>query len=236
MSFEDDDNEDDLEFEKNGDFDINDFKISSGGLDMTSPEWQEYVLKQFQPNELYNGHPNVRGLNRIVQKLVGPIVGRDLTTVQSPNSQNGYCATVEYAIRVVGKNGVEYVAASVGDASRENCKYPFSLHLSPMAETRAEARAIRKLLNLFVASAEEVDVPKDQPEWLLKNNIVTDSQLNLINKWGKRTDVNLPKLLASKEIQKDKMSKDEAADIIKTLENYQREEVPSDLVGFEELT
>ena len=42
--------------------------------DYLSPEWSDFVLSQFNKDELSDGAPNVHGLRRVAQLLLGPIV------------------------------------------------------------------------------------------------------------------------------------------------------------------
>ena len=56
--------------------------------DYLSPEWDAYVMEQFAPHELMDGHPNAAGLRRVAELLLGPIIESGPTQV-FPSEGNG---------------------------------------------------------------------------------------------------------------------------------------------------
>jgi hypothetical protein len=125
----------------------------------TSPEWQNYVLSQFSPDELYQGkHPNVNGLRRVVELVIGPIISGRVNTkdvTYHDSYGGGFRVTAEYEITIMSKTG-EVVFSSVADAGPDNTDKIYRRYPAAMAETRAEARALRKALKIQVAASEEL--------------------------------------------------------------------------------
>lgn len=130
----------------------------------TDPEWQDYVLSHLADDELMNGNPTVDGLRRIAPIVLQLEVTGTAKVIQAPNKPNGMVATVEYSIRAAsaGPTRPFLFITECADASPDNCDVPYSLHPSAMAATRAEGRALRKLLKLRkLTTAEEVATPRE---------------------------------------------------------------------------
>jgi hypothetical protein len=66
--------------------------------DMHDSAWSDYVIRQFEPDEMYNGLPTTDGCRRIVNKLLGPIVESVPIIAQSPSPQNDNHATVGWRL------------------------------------------------------------------------------------------------------------------------------------------
>jgi hypothetical protein len=165
--------------------------------------WNDYVIGQFQENEMEDGRPKVNGLRRLTRKLIGPILRGEANTKQFPMPENGFRATVEYTVEVLNKYQLEeddegpytLIFTDVGDAYPDNMRGPreFSLFLPQNASTRAEVRALRKALNLDVAGVEELT---DQPmsERALTGKI-ENSLITKIDVKCEQLDVNAMKLI-----------------------------------------
>jgi hypothetical protein len=93
---------------------------------MEDIDWTDWVLSQFEPDELDNGYPKANGLRRLVRVVQG----------EKP-----------YTMKF----------ADVADAYIDNIKGDmFVVFPTANASTRAEVRALRKMLNIGVAAAEEL--------------------------------------------------------------------------------
>ena len=66
--------------------------------DYLSPEWDAYVMSQFEPNELIDGYPNVAGLRRVAELLLGPILESGPSQVFPVVGNGAGRATVVYAV------------------------------------------------------------------------------------------------------------------------------------------
>jgi len=165
----------------------------------TDPEWNDYVLSHLTPEELLNGNPTTDGLRRIAPLVLQTSVVGRAHVVQAPNKPNGMVATVEYTVTAgiitfpgTGHGLVETVV-ECADASPENCEIPYSLHPSAMAATRAEGRALRKLLKLRrVTTAEEVAIPSTQSVKTEDGTpyYIQFNQYTALNTLFKKTDLN----------------------------------------------
>lgn len=160
----------------------------------TDPGWQDYVLSHLEPDEVTNGNPTTDGLRRIAPIVLGHGVQGTAHVVQAPNKNNGMVATVEYTVSIPQMNGIIYNQAlytDCADASPENCNPPFSLHPTAMASTRAEGRALRKLLKLKkIATAEELDTPRDTKQENGDPLFMNYSQFSVLNTLFKQNNLN----------------------------------------------
>ncbi len=148
-----------------------------------SPNWSDYVLSQFENDELGDGkNPTVPGMRRLLQKLLGDTVftGPVQTSQHYPeNPLEVGRASCIYEIRVEWRFGmIGYIAegdvdnysppvrvfrASAG-SYLGNTDNDFAIYPEAIAETRAESRALRKALGLKNVVAHEELTSKDARE------------------------------------------------------------------------
>ena len=170
----------------------------TGEINITpsSPDWNEYVLQHFQPDELVDGNPSVDGLRRVTELLLGQIVVGKAVVVQSPSPENDGRCVVSYNVQVRDKTNPDnpYDAmeqTSVADCFAGNCDPRFAVFASAVAETRAEGRALRKLLRLRkVIAAEEAGLVPAEENGL--NGKITTTQISFIETLCQRNDINIP--------------------------------------------
>lgn len=159
----------------------------------TDPGWQDYVLGHLTEDEFMNGNPTTDGLRRIAPLVLkSPIYGRARVS-QAPNQPNGMVATVEYTVGLVSDSilGSDESYTDCADASPQNCNPPFSLHPTAMASTRAEGRALRKLLKLRkVATAEELDTPRDIKDNEGNPTYINFNQFSALKNLFKKNNLN----------------------------------------------
>jgi hypothetical protein len=149
-----------------------------------SPLWNEYVLRQFTDEELYDGNPTCDGLRRVAQQLLGPIFSQRITKILGPTRDNNGTSTVCVELTIYNKYiDHEMVIEEVADVNSENTDAPYNKYPSATASSRAEARALRKALQLRnVYAAEEVSEVADTDSgnnWEIDTPI-DDSQINVI--------------------------------------------------------
>lgn len=209
-------------------------------------EWTDYVLGFLSDDEKIAGNPTTDGLRRIFEKVLNCVViSADSTVSQSPNIENERRATVIHSLTYVIKNDDEpeyskyRTVSGAADVYWGNCDKVYRNHPVAVAETRAEGRALRRALKLRkVVAAEEIakDIDTDH---LDENNLnkINNTQINFIDVFGKRLNINIIKLLKSLDINVENvyhMSYDDAVKSIKILSSYQQTNtVPSDLVGYD---
>ena len=175
---------------------------------MDSPQWADYVLSQFRSDEMEQGNPTCDGLRRVTEYLIGPIVGRDVRVHQAPNKENFGTATVVCSVKVLNNIPDHILYEMVmqeedaADVNRYNTQKPFYLHPTATATTRAEARALRKILRLKkVVAAEELageDTDDFADAWK-PSDPVQDEQINLLDIVCQRCDINVMEYINSGE-------------------------------------
>jgi hypothetical protein len=211
-----------------------------------SPEWNEYVLKQFLPDELVQGNPTADGLRRVTEKLLGPIVSSMAQVIESASTENNNRATVQYNVQVLWKLNDDrfdtiVMCTEVADVYSGNTEAPYHLHPSSTAATRAEARALRKLLRLKkVVAAEELAGNVAQEDTTKETwnpvELIDQNQIAMLNLVCKRYDINLHKYINMGTNKYDSIREiplDVARKMTAHINKYQNSEVPPALKGYE---
>lgn len=202
------------------------------------PEWHDFVMSQFVPEELDDkGNPKVDGLRRVTEGLLGEVI--ESRPIQS-TSQDGVAA-VNWILVIawLGDNpsidlSGDYKVptrtfGAFADANPNNCKAPYSNFLASMADTRAEAKAFRRALRLRCIAAEEVQLGDNTFEEKVSdgsfkdNEPINDSQKALITTVADRLNIDIGKLVDSihKHRTLESLTKAEAAVVIRQLTIYQ---------------
>lgn len=215
---------------------------------MLSPEWHDYAMTLFEENELVNGHPLVAGLRRVCELVLGPMTFSGPTWVK-PTDRDDHHGRATVVFTVEFANGIK--CAEVADSWEGNTDDTFCAFAVAIASTRAEARALRKVLKIRGVAAEELtkkDTAKIVRDISKQNNSssgdyddssrMSDAQYNFIDIKCKQLNVDGAKLL--KDIfsvsNSRKISKKVASDIIDRLNEYQRDKntIPSEIAGYNE--
>lgn len=166
---------------------------------MKDPEWSDYVISKFESDEMINGNPTVDGLRRVTELVLGPIIDCQTEVVQVPTKENEGRATAICTVTVFVGNYEKRVGGS-GDAWHKNTDMPYSKFPVAMAETRAEGRALRRLLQLrkVVAAEELSDNLTDEQDYTQK---ISDNQVNFIEVFckpeGRGLNINVAKFINS---------------------------------------
>jgi hypothetical protein len=215
-----------------------DAEINAAPPHPASPEWSDYVLKQFEEDEVIDGNPSVDGLRRVTKKIIGEIVGSRCRVIQCPNPQNDYSSTVEHEITIEKDNGGILVYNETADVTVMNCDPEFRRFASSTASTRAEARALRKALGLrkVVAAEEVTEVAPEDPN---NPGMITPNQVNFMLQLCRRCNINFMKYINLGKTKYDNASKIPYATAIKMvghLSDFQRnpEKIPEAIKGWEE--
>lgn len=220
--------------------------IAEGAPSITSPEWSDYVMSQFDKSELMDGMPLAAGLRRVAELLCGHIVFSGPTQVFPPQNESSHGrATVVWKVEF--DNGMCF--SDVADCWEGNTDDTFCAFAVATAATRAEARALRKALRIRAVAAEEVT--KKNTAAIVRNAVkessegeydeasrMTDPQSNFISVKCKQLNINPVSLF--KELFKlsttRKITKKAASDAIDRLNEFQRnsEEIPDGIKGYVE--
>jgi len=221
-----------------------DEEVSSGPVDMKDPRWNEYVMSQFVPEELYDGNPTVDGLRRVAELLIGDIVSVDTDIKQTPdlNNEKSATATVTVSFRLHGTDDYRTYSGSA-DAGPHNLDRVFKAFPVAMAETRAEGRALRRALRLRNIAAEEA-APKPEAENNADTNAekagIKDHQLTGIALLASRANVNVEKLVQSLASEGKlsnntigKLSEADGAALCQAISGYQGKPLPEEISGYD---
>ena len=189
---------------------------------------------------MVDGNPTVDGLRRITELVLGPIVHTETEIVQVPTKENEGRATAVCTVAVlVGDTGYSRKASGSGDAWHKNTDMPYSKFPVAMAETRAEGRALRRVLQLRkVVAAEELSARATDSQDEDYSESVNENQSNFIDVMcksdGRGMDIDVEKFVTSQypHIKNmDQLTHFEASSLIQMLSRYQQnmEDVPDSI-------
>lgn len=192
------------------------------------PKWTEYVLSHLHPNEKSDGYPTMQGLRRLVEYFVGPIVETRSNVVMAPSDMNGNHATVVTTVVVEKKNGTFTVVEGCANANDLNVDKKYKKFPVSMAQSRAEARAYTRVLNLHTVSADEV-VNEGEIE---DQDLITEKQIKTIENICNRANIKLEKVLEkhglANTLLKD-IKDSKARELLALLISYEQTGVPEEL-------
>ena len=219
---------------------------------ITSPEWHDYVMQFFQPNELVEGNPITAGLRRVAELLLGDIMESGPINVVAPSNDDGPGrATVTYRVTFNWMNsGQMRTYADTADVWHGNTDDLFCAHPVATASTRAEGRALRKALKIRALAAEElskkdiVSIVKQTPapkttdgDWNPEDRI-SSQQMGFIDNKCKQLDISVSGFINSGKnsySRIDSITKNTASEMIKQLNKYQNGDtsVPEEISGYD---
>jgi hypothetical protein len=158
------------------------------------PNWTNIVLSMIKDDEKVDRNPKVDGLRRAAWNIFDTVVS-DTEIVQPPSSSNGGRAVVNVRVSAKIPNSPHTIhSCGAADVFSGNCDGKFAVHASAVAETRAEGRALRKLLCLTkVLAAEELYIAKDNDENLIETP-APSSMISALNMMCSKVKVNPLKL------------------------------------------
>lgn len=215
-----------------------------------SYEWDEYVMSLFKDHELIDGNPTVVGLRRVSEKLLGPIVDSGPIEIQSnmPETTIGR-ANCTYSVtfypwrvnsdEIATESGFnKRVFRASADSFVGNTDGIYAVFPVAIAETRAEARALRRALLIKTVSHDELtkeSVSQFTLEQTLKNGSndskewdeeqkISSTQISFIEKKTELLGIDLMKFINSGDKQYssiEEVSRGTAAKIIERINQYQ---------------
>jgi hypothetical protein len=169
------------------------------------PNRTNYILSLLTEKEVYNGIPTTDGLRRIAQYFFGPL---NYSTILHHFSEEGAAIIV----RVQGylhygnywkehdpvhlQRIIEVTGAS--DCLYRNVMPPYNKHLVAVAETKAEGRALKKMLGMQVATFEEMEINQQENTDNKQNDFVLDLDKDDSSKLITNTQKQFIELMAQK--------------------------------------
>ena len=174
---------------------------------ISSPQWQDYVMRQFMDEELMEGNPTCDGCRRVVEELIGPLFHYGVSEYTPASVDNKGTATVVYAVNVVVTQeshpmyGKEIVITEIADSGPHNTDVPYCNHAAATAATRAESRCYRKLLRLRnTITAEEYSEQAEQfvdgTNWA-PDNPIDENQISVMNLMCQRQCIDVMSFINS---------------------------------------
>lgn len=152
--------------------------------DYLSPEWSDYVMSQFTADELSDGAPNVHGLRRVAQKLLGAIVSTKIVQFFPATDSSTYGrASCVYEVAIEWCDGFIRIFQDAAGAYPGNTDQMYAKYPEAIATTRAEARCLRKALRIKGPASEEVCVTPTTESIMVETNItasISGAQISLI--------------------------------------------------------
>lgn len=158
---------------------------------MTDPEWNDYVLNQLRQTEKDSeGHPTVFGLRRLVETILGDIIYSCPENLIGAETSNQMRASVIHRVRIRWNDDPDDVRefGAAADVYTGNTDQEFARYAAATADTRAEARALRKALKLKAVAAEEITSLPITESGL--GQYIVKSQERGIDKLCKDMDIN----------------------------------------------
>ena len=193
---------------------------------------------------MQDGNPTCDGLRRVAQLLIGRII-KSKTKIASPSTEHNKSATVVVTITFFTDLDCCYIICSgAADSSYENTDEVYRTYPTAIAETRAEARALRKALNLRkVVSADELSMKSKSDSAAGFTATIEPAQIKGIDLMCKRLNINVKKFinLGSKQYNDIKeVNYDIAVKMMEELNKYQTDSknpdtktIPESVVGYE---
>jgi len=163
---------------------------------INDPEWTQYVLGKFMPDEVDGQYPRVEGLRRMAGELIGELIEEGCDLVASPTAENGFRACAKAWGIFFLPNGITKRFEALADAHEGNCLEDYATHLVAMADTRAKGRMFRNALCLRrVLAAEEVTKTMASINEIQKGGSIHTGQISLIRLMADRNKLSIPDIL-----------------------------------------
>lgn len=154
--------------------------------------WQEYIFSFFKEDELHDNHPTCYGLRRVCENVYGEIIKCVTQVVHAPSSMDRSATVICEIICREHETNLIVVQNSSADVNEDNTNFPFNQHPVATAETRAEGRALKRLLCLNCHTYEEMSGENAQ----MKGHYLQNTKVRAIKNLTKRLEINLEKFLA----------------------------------------
>jgi len=213
-------------------------------ISIDDPKWNDFVLSQLTTEEKVKDNPTVDGLRRVAQQLIGPIINMHTHIVQAPTPENEKRATVTVYLKFNVQSphckyygNIEVMGSA--DSYWGNTDKIYRNHPTAVAETRAEGRALRRILRLRKVIAAEEQADETEMETLGMETVgkITQPQISYLEITCRdKLGINVRNFI-NKELPMVKnvinISHAEALGLFKVLSSYQATGVPEDLQGYD---
>lgn len=160
------------------------------------PEWTQYVLGKFLPDEVDGQNPRVEGLRRVASELVGELIEEGCDLIAVPTEENRFRACAKAWGVFVTPEGIQKRFEALADAHGDNCFEDYATYLVAMADTRAKGRMYRNALCLRrVVSAEEVSKTMAMVSDVQPGGKIHAGQITMLRMISERHDFSITEVL-----------------------------------------
>lgn len=165
--------------------------------------WHDFVFTHFKESELIEDNPTCNGLRRVCEKVYGSILSCKTSVLKAPDEQDR-AATVVCTIECIEHDRRMLITQSASaDVYTENTVHPYNLHPVATAETRAEGRALRKLMGLDCTTYEEMTSNNADGD----AHRIAETQARSIRNMSDRMGIDLDKFLAKNGCKSSELDK-----------------------------
>lgn len=214
---------------------------SEDAPDYHSPEWEDFLLSQLLDNEKDRGYPKVNGLRRLVETFLGEIIFSGPIDFRENELKDGSAKTIVlYEVHIswnrdiVGQNPQGFIPTlrkfrALSSSSLNNTDNDYAAFSESVADTRSEARALRRALRMSTVSSDELTTKDTTLAMLqgvpeLDDKKIVDVQKTLIINMCERLGIDLNKFINSGTLRYnsiDDVSREKASIMIGRLNSYQ---------------
>jgi len=203
-------------------------------LPIANPQWNTFVLDNLLEEEKEGRQPTTDGLRRLVRRFIGRIIQSVSDVVYIDKDTVAIKVTITILPFDTNPHDTTIQVSGVGEANSQNTEPPYDMYKFATAETRAEGRALRRILGLRKVLASE-ELPRQHMPTNLEtmSENITDPQATCIEVMGRRLGINLSKLLVKYEVKTIKqLTYKQALELIQTLNDYQdtKQPIPPNLL------
>jgi hypothetical protein len=222
--------------------DVDNLELLENNTEVNIPDygqegWEDYVIsllsdKEFHkvsnPNGQESKYPTLNGMRRVALSIFGKPNFSGPTKVETT-------FPVSYCIYELDFSHIGVRIAATADAAPENVAGNYSIYPSAIAESRAEARAYRKLLLISTASAEEIRGNEQAFTSVIEsvntNDLIqedndspaSDQQKKIIKNLCKKIEVSLDKFLEQEGLDIETLKKSVVAKLVQKLNVYKQD-------------
>jgi hypothetical protein len=176
----------DLEVETAG---VGDGQLDPVAISKASPDWSKVIMKEFTDDEKEGNSPKIIGLRRLANKFY-PGWSTRVEVIQVPTKDNGYRSAVKVSITATVGDFNEVTHEDVAECTYHNTEGVYRDYPLATAQTRAEGRALKKLLGLNISTFEETGLVGGA------SDKASDTMINSVRSLADKKNIDLDKMVA----------------------------------------
>jgi hypothetical protein len=166
------------------DFGISDNSSDAIAFQKASPDWSKHLMDELTKEEKEGNAPKITGLRRLANKYY-PGWSTQLDVVQAPMPENKFRAAVCVTVYVGGLQHSDIAECTYHNTEGVYRDYPLAT-----SQTRAEGRALKKLLGLNVSTFEEIGLVGTS------GDKASDTMINALKSMASKKKMDLDQMAA----------------------------------------